>query len=152
MMGDGWIKAKYCQVGKEVYQVCILMPYDFKKQFINFMKITSVYDMVQGDRDMNNEFKIYMIYFISDPMLCMLLLLSRFSRVRLCATPQMAAHQAPPSKGFSRQEYWSGVPLSTLNKTYQNSRYSVIKAKQTGNDKIQANNKLAGKYLFPFYQ
>ena len=31
-------------------------------------------------------------------------LLSRFSRVRLCATPQMAAHQAPPSLGFSRQE------------------------------------------------
>ena len=31
-----------------------------------------------------------------------LLLLSRFSRVRLCATPEMAAHQAPPSLGFSR--------------------------------------------------
>jgi len=31
------------------------------------------------------------------------LLLSRFSRVRLCATPQTAAHQAPPSLGFSRQ-------------------------------------------------
>ena len=31
----------------------------------------------------------------------MLLLLSHFSRVRLCATPQMAAHQAPPSLGFS---------------------------------------------------
>ena len=31
------------------------------------------------------------------------LLLSRFSRVRLCATPQMAAHQAPPSLGLSRQ-------------------------------------------------
>ena len=40
-----------------------------------------------------------------------LLLLSRFSRVRLCATPWTAAHQAPPSMGFSRQEYWSGVPL-----------------------------------------
>ena len=40
-----------------------------------------------------------------------LLLLSRFSRVQLCTTPQMAAHQAPPSMGFSRQEYWSGVPL-----------------------------------------
>ena len=39
------------------------------------------------------------------------LLLSHFSRVRLCATPQTAAHQAPPSLGFSRQEYWSGVPL-----------------------------------------
>ena len=41
----------------------------------------------------------------------LLLLLSRLSRVRLCATPQTAAHQAPPSMGFSRQEYWSGVPL-----------------------------------------
>ena len=37
--------------------------------------------------------------------------LSHFSRVRLCVTPWSAAHQAPPSMGFSRQEYWSGVPL-----------------------------------------
>ena len=41
----------------------------------------------------------------------LLLLLSRFSRVRLCATPQMAAHQGPPSLGFSRQEQWSGLPF-----------------------------------------
>ena len=33
------------------------------------------------------------------------------SRVWLLATPWTAAHQAPPSVGFSRQEYWSGVPL-----------------------------------------
>ena len=33
------------------------------------------------------------------------------SRVQLFATPWTAAHQAPPSMGFSRQEYWSGVPL-----------------------------------------
>ena len=33
------------------------------------------------------------------------------SRVRLLATPQTAAYQAPPSMGFSRQEYWSGVPV-----------------------------------------
>ena len=33
------------------------------------------------------------------------------SRVRLLATPWTAASQAPPSMGFSRQEYWSGVPL-----------------------------------------
>ena len=32
------------------------------------------------------------------------------SRVRLCVTPWTAAHQAPPSMGFSRQECWSGVP------------------------------------------
>ena len=41
----------------------------------------------------------------------LLLLLSHFSRVRLCETPQTAAHQAPPSLGFSRQEYWSGLPF-----------------------------------------
>ena len=34
-----------------------------------------------------------------------------FSRVRLCATPYTAAHQAPPSLGFSRQEHWSGLPF-----------------------------------------
>ena len=33
------------------------------------------------------------------------------SRVRLLVTPWTAANQAPPSMGFSRQEYWSGVPL-----------------------------------------
>ena len=33
------------------------------------------------------------------------------SRARLLVTPRTAAHQAPPSMGFSRQEYWSGVPL-----------------------------------------
>ena len=40
-----------------------------------------------------------------------LLLLSRFSRVRLCSTPKTAAHQAPPSLWFSRQERWSGLPF-----------------------------------------
>ena len=42
-------------------------------------------------------------------MLLLLLLLSCFSRVRLCATPLTAAHQAPPSLGFSSQEHWSGL-------------------------------------------
>ena len=37
------------------------------------------------------------------------------SRVRLLATPGTAAYQAPPSMGFSRQEYWSGVPLPYYN-------------------------------------
>ena len=44
-------------------------------------------------------------------LLRVLLLLSRFSRVRLRATPQTAAHQAPPSLGFPRQEHWSGLPF-----------------------------------------
>ena len=42
-------------------------------------------------------------------LLLLLLLLNRFSRVWLCVTPEMAAHQAPPSLGFSRQEHWSGL-------------------------------------------
>ena len=39
-----------------------------------------------------------------------------FSRVRLLATPQTAAYQAPPPMGFSRQEYWSGLPLPSPEK------------------------------------
>ena len=38
------------------------------------------------------------------------LLLSRFSRVRLCEIPWTVACQAPLSMQFSRQEYWSGLP------------------------------------------
>ena len=37
------------------------------------------------------------------------------SRVQPSATPWTAAHQAPPSMGFSRQKYWSGVPLPSPN-------------------------------------
>ena len=37
------------------------------------------------------------------------------SRVWLLATPWTVAHQVPPSMGFSRQEYWSGVPSSSLH-------------------------------------
>ena len=57
------------------------------------------------------------------------LLLSRFSRVRLCATPEMAAYQAPPSLGFSRQEHWSGLPLHpymTARKTIALTRWTFV--------------------------
>ena len=55
---------------------------------------------------------LYQLSYMGSPSSSMLLLLlSRFSRVRLCATPETAAHQAPPSLGFSRQEYWSGLPF-----------------------------------------
>ena len=47
----------------------------------------------------------------------LLLLLSRFSRVRLCETPWTAAYQASPSMGFSRQEHWSGPIKSHAEKT-----------------------------------
>ena len=43
-------------------------------------------------------------------LLLLLLLLSHFSRVRLCDAID-GSHQAPPSLGFSRQEHWSGLPF-----------------------------------------
>ena len=46
------------------------------------------------------------------------------SCARLFATPWTAAYQAPPSMGFSRQEYWSGVPLSSpwyVHRLYANT-------------------------------
>ena len=56
---------------------------------------------------------LWLLQFFRDlefPLL-LLLLLSRFSCVRPCATPEMAAHKAPLSLGFSRQEHWSGLPF-----------------------------------------
>ena len=43
-----------------------------------------------------------------------MLLLSHFNRVQLFATSWTVAHQAPLSLGFSRQEYWSGLPHPPL--------------------------------------
>ena len=56
----------------------------------------------------------------------LLLLLSRFSRVQLCATPKTAAHQAPPSLGFSRQEHWSGLPFPSP--VHEQRHYFAIKS------------------------
>ena len=57
----------------------------------------------QGESEAKNIDSLY--------QLLLLLLLSRFSRVWLCATPETVAHEAPPSLGFSRQEHWSGLPF-----------------------------------------
>ena len=45
------------------------------------------------------------------------------SHVRLLLTPWTAACQAPPSMGFSRQEYWSGVPLPSPEKVASESNF-----------------------------
>ena len=54
----------------------------------------------------------------------LLLLLSHFSRVRLCVTPSTAAHQAPPSLGFSRQEHWSGSPFPSS--MHENEKWKEV--------------------------
>ena len=60
-----------------------------------------------------NPYLLNLLYWQVDSFLLyhLLLLLSRFSRVRLCETPETAAHEAPLSLGFSRQEHWSGLPF-----------------------------------------
>ena len=54
------------------------------------------------------------------------------SRVRLYATPWTTAHQAPLPMGFSRQEYWSGLPLKDTIKK--------VKKQSSEWEKIFANN------------
>ena len=57
----------------------------------------------------------------------MLVLLSHFSCVWLCETPKTAAHQAPPSLGFTRQEHWSGLPfLSPMHESESEVTQSLI--------------------------
>ena len=48
------------------------------------------------------------------------------SRVRLLATPWTVAYQAPPSMGFPRQEYWSGVPLPSPIKKAEHQRIDAF--------------------------
>ena len=56
--------------------------------------------------------------------LLLLLMLSHFSRVRLCVTPWTAAYQAPWSLGFSRQEHWSGLPFPSPMKESEKWKWS----------------------------
>ena len=49
------------------------------------------------------------------------------SRVQLFTTPWTATHQGPPSMGFSRQEYWSGLPLPSLDKDIAVIFFSSLK-------------------------
>ena len=54
------------------------------------------------------------------------------SRVPLLATPWTAAYQAPPSMGFSRQEYWSGVPLPSPTSTWANKNERKVTLTSSG--------------------
>ena len=76
-------------------------PTESKRLFCT--SVSLLLSCIQGYRYHLSKFHIY--------ALLLLLLLSRFSRVRLCAIPLTEAHQAPPSLGFSRQEHWSGLPF-----------------------------------------
>ena len=57
----------------------------------------------------------------------LLLLLNCFSRFQLMVTPWTGAYQAPPSMGFSKKEYWSGLPLPSLEPSYSGLKFTIQK-------------------------
>ena len=77
------------------------------------------------------------------------------SRVRLCVTPWTAAHQAPPSMGFSRQEYWSGAEFQIGKGVHQGcilspclfNLYAEYIMRNTGLEEAQAGIKIAGRNI-----
>ena len=66
---------------------------------------------ITADGDRSHEIKRRLLLGRKAMINLLLLLLCHFSCVRLCVTPETAAHQAPLSLGFSRQEHWSGLPF-----------------------------------------
>ena len=85
-----------------------------KAQFTNIIIIPAIsffnYHGVGSSQERDTEYT-YLSSEFQAGLRGLLLLLSSFSRVQLCATPETAAHQAPSSLGFSRQEHWSGLPF-----------------------------------------
>ena len=69
------------------------------------------------------------------------------SRVRLLATPWTAPYQAPPSMGFSRQEYWSGVPLPSPNEDLVQPKSKIDKQIIFKNTKIKHETSLMAQWL-----
>ena len=72
-----------------------------------------------------------------------------FSRVHFCVTPWTAAHQAPLSPGFSRQEYWSGLPFPSPRIAQQCSLHMLAK-KCSKSFKLGFNNTRTEN--FPVYK
>ena len=100
----------------------ILWPPDVKKWLIRKVpdtgkdwkqeeKGTTEDEMVGWHHQLNGHEINFRELVMDRDQVCCSPMLSHFSRVQLCVTPQTAAHQAPPSLGFSRQEYWSGLPF-----------------------------------------
>ena len=87
---------------------------------------------ITADGDCSHEIKRRLLLRRKVMTNLLLLLLGRVSHVQLFTTPWTAAHQAPPSIEFSRQEYWSGLPLPSLMTNLDNilkSRHITLSTK-----------------------
>ena len=80
----------------------------------------------------------------------LLLLLSHFSRVQLCVTPQTAAHQAPLSLGFSRQEHWSGLSFPSPMHESEKWKWEVAQSFPTLSDPMDCG--LPGSSIHGIFQ
>ena len=69
------------------------------------------YNSEKEEMSLQDSLNLSFLSHIPWPLLLLLLLLSRISCVWLCVTPWTAAQPAPLSTGFSRQEYWRGLPF-----------------------------------------
>ena len=80
---------------------------------------------------------------------CMKVKVKSLGHVRLSVTPWTAAYQAPPSMGFSRQGYWSGVPLPSSKRNRECSFSSLVlclcEGSVTGPSSFFSN-----RFFFPF--
>ena len=78
--------------------------------FLVLFNVTEFYLLITSPLS-KSKYPSIALYLISSNLLLLLLLLSRFSHIPLCLTPETAANQAPPFLGFPRQEHWSGLPF-----------------------------------------
>ena len=76
----------------------------------------------------------------------MLLLLSHCSHAWLCATPWMAAQEALPSLGFSRQEHWSGLPFPSPMREIEKWKWS----RSVVSDSLQPHGLQPTRFLYPW--
>ena len=71
------------------------------------------------------------------------------SPTRLLATLWTAAYQAPPSMGFSRQEYWNGVPLPSPSIYLRRQHYMVVASKNSKSTCLSHAHCMSGVVLSP---
>ena len=69
-------------------------------------------------------YRVIITIFLNSIYMCWVKWVKSLSRVRLFATPQTVAYQAPLSMGFSRQECWSGLPFTHLISELPNARWN----------------------------
>jgi len=103
---------RYMYLSVYIENIYLLVLFLWRTQTIHWINSTPFFHRICGQGGLYLSFTyISLILHNWDTMSLCYAMLSHFSRVRLCVTPETAAHQASPFLGFSRQEHWSGLPF-----------------------------------------